>query len=239
MDLMDASSPTTRTTQIRYPDKGKGPFLISGEWRWLQGQWMLVGYAQGFAEEADLRELQTEDARALRLPLIKARSALELARQLRAEGQGLAGVPTPSPSSREQYRRKLLAQREQAEVAQAAQRRGRGRPPVPLAELQQVGRIYAEAYRAKRFPTKAVAEQLDISYAAATKRVASCRKVGILGPAEQGKAGLGGKLMGRGNSATLRRLNAAKEIMAARSATLEDDSGVVQPDEVPGEGEGS
>ena len=165
---MDASSPTMRTTQIRYPDKRKGPFLIRGEWRWLQGQWMLVGYAQGFAEEADLRELQTEDARALRLPLIKARSALELARQLRAEGQELAGVPTPPPSSREQYRRKLLRQREEAEAAQAAQRRGRGRPPVPLAELQQVGRIYAQAYRANRFPTKAVAEQLDISYAAAT-----------------------------------------------------------------------
>jgi len=235
---MDASSPTPRTTKIRYPDKRRGPFLITGEWRWLQGQWMLVGYRQGFAEEADLRELQTEDARALRLPLIKARSALELARQLRAEGQALAGVPTPPPASREQYRRKLLRQREEAEAAQAAKRRGRGRPPVPLAELQQVGRIYGQAYRTTGSPTKAVAERLGISYAAATKRVASCRKVGILGPAEQGKASVG-QLMGQGDAATLRSLLAATEIMAARTAELEVDSAVVQPDEAPGEGEGS
>ena len=107
-----------------------------------------------------------------------------------------------------------------------------------MAELQQAGRTYAEAYRAGRSPTKAVAEKLGISYAAATKRVASCRKVGILGPAEQGKAGLGGKLMGRGNSATLRSLNTAKKIMAERTATLEVDQSAAQGKVAPGEGKG-
>ena len=82
-------------------------------------------------------------------------------------------------------------------------------------------------------------EKLGISYAAASKRVANCRKVGILGPAEQGKAGLGGKVMGRGNSATLRSLNAAKKIMAERTAKLERDESAAQGEMAPGEGEGS
>ena len=234
---MDTGSPTTRTTKIRYPDKRKGPFLISGEWRFLAGRWQLVGYSQGFASEIDVRELQSEDARALRLPLIKARSALELLRQLRADGQDTSGVPAPPPSARQQYRLALLRQREEAEAAQAAKRRGRGRPPVPLAELRQVGRIYAEAYRADRFPTKAVAEQLGISYAAATKRVASCRKVGILAPAEKGKASVG-QLMGQGDAGTLRSLIDAKEISTQRAAELKREHAAAQRHEAPGEGEG-
>jgi hypothetical protein len=132
----------------------------------------------------------------------------------------------------------LLRRREAAEALQASLPRGRGRPPIPLAELQEVGRTYAEAYRAGRSPTKAVAEKLDISYAAATKRVANCRKAGILGPAQQGKAGLGGKVMGRGNPATLRSLNAAKKITAERTATLERDQSAAQGEVAPGKGEG-
>jgi hypothetical protein len=238
MQFMETSSPPPRTTTIRYPDKRKGPFLITGEWRWLQEQWQLVAYRQGFVSEAEVRELQTEDARALRLPVIKARSALELDRQLRAEGQDRSGVPTPPPSSREQYRRKLLRQREEAEAAQGAKRRGRGRPPVPLGELREVGRIYAEAYRTTGSPTKAVAERLNISYAAAAKRVTSCRRLGILGPAEQGKATVG-QLMGTGDAASLRSLNESKKISSQRVAQLASDEAAGAPHEAPGGGEGS
>ena len=129
---MNGSPRTTRTTEIRWPDKTTGPYLISAQWRWLQGRWQLVAYSQGFASEQNVRELQTEDARALRLPLIKARSALELARQLKAEGEELTGVPAPPPWSRQQYRRELLRQREAAEAREASQPRGRGRPPARL-----------------------------------------------------------------------------------------------------------
>ena len=80
-----------------------------------------------------------------------------------------------------------------------------------------------------------MAEKLNISYAAATKRVASCRKVGILGPVERGKASLG-RPMGHGGAATLRSLNTAKEIMAERTATLEDAQSAPQGDEAPGRG---
>ena len=83
-----------------------------------------------------------------------------------------------------------------------------------------------------------MAEQLNISYAAATKRVASCRKVGILGPAERGKASVG-RLMGHGGAGTLRSLNTAKEIMAERTAALEHAQSGPEGAEAPGVGEGS
>ena len=236
---MTSNSDRTRVTQIRWPDAIKGPYLISGQWRFLQGRWQMVGYSQTLANEEDLRELQTEDSRALRLPAIRTLSAVELRRQLEEDGEELVGLPSPPPSSREAYRRELLKSREAAEELRARQPRGRGRPPVSLAELQQAGRTYAEACRAGRSPTKAVAESLDISYAAASKRVANCRKVGILGPAERGKAGVGGKLMGRGTSATLRSLNTAKKIMAERTAALERDQSAAQGEVAPGEGKGS
>jgi hypothetical protein len=239
MGTVDSQSDKRRVTQIRWPDAKQGPYLISGQWRRLQGRWQMVGYSQTLANEKDLRELQTEDSRTLRLPAIRTLSAVELRRQLEEDGAELAGLPSLPPSSRQEYRRELLRRRAAAEKLRASQPQGRGRPAIPLEELQQVGRTYAEAHRAGRSPTRAVAETFGISYAAASKRVANCRKVGILGPAEQGKAGVGGKLMGRGNAATLRRLNAAKEIMAERTAALERDQSAAQGEVAPGEGKGS
>ena len=232
---MDTGSPTTRTTKIRYPDKRKGPFLISGEWRWLQEQWQLVGYSQGFADEADLRELQTEDARALRLPLIKARSALELARQLRAEGQGLPvyRLRHPRHASSTAASCSVNARKQKPlrppSVAGRAGRRCPGRAPAGGPYLRR-------GLSRQALSTKAVAEQLGISYAAATKRVASCRKVGILG--RPNRARPASSAHGTGQRGHPGSLLAAKEIMAARTAELEGDSGVVQPDEAPGGGGG-
>ena len=98
---MDSQSDKRRVTQIRWPDAKQGPYLISGQWRWLQGRWRMVGYSQTLAIEKDLRELQTEDSRALRLPAIRTLSAVELRRQLEDDGAELAGLPSPPPSSRQ------------------------------------------------------------------------------------------------------------------------------------------
>ena len=100
MRTVNSKSDKTRVTQIRWPDAKQGPYLISGQWRWLQGRWQMVSYSQTFANEQDMRELQTEDSRALRLPAIRTHSAVELRRQLKHDGEELAGLPSPPPSSR-------------------------------------------------------------------------------------------------------------------------------------------
>ena len=128
---MDDISRTIRTTQIRWPDAKQGPYLISGQWRWLQGRWQMVSYSQTFANEQDMRELRTEDSRALRLPAIRTLSAIELRGQLEEDGEELAGLPSPPPSSRQQYRRELLRRREATEALQASLPRGAGKTTDP------------------------------------------------------------------------------------------------------------
>jgi hypothetical protein len=226
---------TAQTTQILWPDKRKGPYLITSQWRLLDERWQMVGFAQTMADEAKPREMTTEDARALRLPQIRMRAAEELRRQLRAQRASLAGVPQVAAATRAAYRRELEKRRRIEEEREAARPR-RGRPPVPLAELVQVGRIYMEAFGSGKPPTKTVGERLQISYAAASKRVASCRRLGILGPGEQGKPG-STKLWGRGSAASTKSIRLAKEIASKRSAAIE--GGRQDLDDTPGAGESS
>ena len=73
---------------------------------------------------------------------------------------------------------------------------------MPLQELERVARIYADAFYSHQPPTKAVAGQLGITYSAAAKRIAACRRLGVLGEAEKGKAGVGALIV-RGDAASL------------------------------------
>ena len=95
----------------------------------------------------------------------------------------------------------LLERRRADEALRAAQPRKAGRPPLPDGELQQVARIYFDAFHDHRPPRQAVAEALGLSPSAAAKRIARCRAAGYLGPAEQGKATIG--IGGRGSAASL------------------------------------
>lgn len=210
-----------RTTEIRWSDRDAGPYLVTVGWRLLGERWEPVELTTTVVPEQGMRPLHTTDLRALRLPAIVARATVELRRQLKVDRDALEAAPAAPPSSRREYRLELLRRREAAEALQAAQPRGRGRPPIPLGELREVARIYAEAFRAKRPPTRAVAETLGLSYAAAAKRVASCRKVGVLGAAEQGKARVG-MVMGRGDATTLRRQIARDEVMEQRRSATDE-----------------
>jgi hypothetical protein len=78
-----------------------------------------------------------------------------------------------------------------------------------------VAEIYADAFYGHVAPTKAVAEQLSITYSAAAKRIARCRALGLLGAAERGKASVGA-LIGRGDAASLAGLIAIDEKQARR-----------------------
>ena len=214
MASMTSDPWSERSTELGWPDEQAGPYLLTVGWRRMGERWECVSLTVTIAEEANLRALQTTDLRGLRLPAITARAAVKLRRELAAEVEELR-VQGP-PRGRTQYRAATLELRRASEALQAAQPRRVGRPATPAAELQRVSRIYAKAYLDHRPPTRAVAEALGLSYSAAAKRVAQCRLAGFLGEAERGKAGLGGVLMGRGDSGTRASQIAIDEEMEQR-----------------------
>jgi hypothetical protein len=216
-----------RSSELRWPDQDAGPYLLTVGWRLMGERWECVSLAVTIAEEAQLRPLQTTDLRGLRLPAITAQGAVMLRLELAAEVEELRAQGRPQ--SRAEYREATLELRRASEALQAAQPRRVGRPATPDTELQRVSRIYAAAYRDHRPPTKAVAEELGLSYSAAAKRVAHCRLAGFLGEAERGKAGRLGALMGRGDAATL-----ASQIAIDEVRKLRRDDGVDEGPEGPG-----
>ena len=210
---MDSNPWTERSTDVRWPDEGAGPYLVTVGWRLTQERWECVSVATTIVPEAGIRPLHATDLRALRLPAIVARAAVKLRAEL-DEAQKELRASYKTPASRREQREWRLETLQAQEALRAAQPRRAGRPPVPSAELQLVARLYAEAYRDHRPPVKAVAEKLGIGYSAAAKRVAACRRVGYLGEAEKGKAGVG-MVMGT-TSATMESLLAIDGAMTQR-----------------------
>jgi hypothetical protein len=70
-------------------------------------------------------------------------------------------------------------------------RTARGRKPLSEEEIGAAADIYRKAHRGRRPPTKAVAEELGISYPAAVKRVVRARELGMLPATTRGKANVG------------------------------------------------
>ena len=62
----------------------------------------------------------------------------------------------------------------------------------PLDHYREVARVYSEAMPDR--PTKAVKEHFGLTSAAASKQVARCREMGLLGPARRGQAGGAGRV---------------------------------------------
>lgn len=204
-------------TETLAPDPA-GPFKAAVTWQLLEGRWEAVGLALSFADESDVRPLHTVDLRKLRLPEIVKNGGVELRRQL-AERSADLKLPPDEPLDRDQYRQRLLEQREAEKAETAAKPRGPGRPSTSRRELEEIAHIYGEAFFAHEPPTKAVAEGLGLTYSAAAKRIATCRKLGILGEAERGKAG-GAAFLRRGDAASQRALIREKAEMAQRHEEL-------------------
>jgi hypothetical protein len=148
-----------------------------------------VGLSIDFLDAQPARSLQTSDLRKLRLPLIIEQAAAKV-RVMAESGLPDGGVPR-RPLSHLEYLEQLLFRRQAEEAAAAGGPRAPGRPGTPLADLEEAAAIYAEAFSAGKPPTQAVAERQGITHAAATRRIARARKLGLLGPAEQGKASVG------------------------------------------------
>lgn len=193
-------------------------------WRLLGGRWECVALSVRIAKEGELRPLHTVDLRRLRLPAIVARAAVVLHEELAVDRRQLHAAKK-KPTTQAERRDVLLEYQKADEALHAAEPRKPGRPPVSVGELTRVAQVYARAYRNHLPPRQAVAQAFGLSPSAATKRIARCREAGFLGPAEPGKAGIGGMLMGRGDSGTHASLAAAEEKMAQRRGDDPTDAG--------------
>jgi hypothetical protein len=214
---MELSPFQKNTTTLRWPDEQAGEFELTLEWLLLGERWECVGLAFGFAEGAVPRPVRTADLRQLRVPAEVERHFELLRDKLAHAAQEELAQPQEAATCQLEYRRRLLRSRRRKEALRAKGPKMPGRPALPLAELARVAEIYIAAFKVHEPPRRAVAAELEISLTAAAKRIASCREIGLLGPAERGKASVG-PLIGRGTADSLASMIAIKTTMAARSA---------------------
>ena len=173
---------------LRWPDEEKGPFLL--KLRFHRGErWQCVGLSIDFLDPAKARCLRTSDLRELRLPAVVARAYGRLVQHLEAEfAKALTAPPGPGDELLD-YRTRLLEAKRAEAALEAARPRRAGRPPLARAELERIAEIYSNAFYSGEPPTLAVAAYLGCNKATAARRIALCRKRGVLLSTERGVAG--------------------------------------------------
>ncbi len=157
---------------VEWPHKDNGPLWIGVHWRLLDGRWECVGLKIEFAPGARVRPLRTKDLRGINLGGLIERAAREFTLDLQ-----------------ETYRDPHDDGPFGALVDDLIEKVPKGRPPVPLARLQETAKVYRDAYAKRLPPTKAVQEHFGVPYGTAGRWVAQCRERGLLGRTRQGRAG--------------------------------------------------
>jgi hypothetical protein len=179
---------TDASIPLRWPDQDDGPLRL--EVRFQRGErWQCVGLSIDFADPAQARALRASDLRELRLPVIVGRAYGELVRRLEAAHGAARNAPPGAGDERLDYRKRLLEVKRTEAALEAARPRKAGRPPLPRAQLEKIARIYSDAFYAGEPPTLAVAAYLGCDKATAGRRIALCRKRGVLLETERGVAG--------------------------------------------------
>ena len=117
----------------------------------------------------------------------------------------LAAAAAPAGSRLERLEQ-LLRVRQTEETLESAKPRTAGRPPTPRSELEKIAQVYSDAYYNGQPPTQAVATYLGCNAKTAARRIALCRKRGVLLKTEQGVAGGIPIAMRRGTAGSLRVL---------------------------------
>jgi hypothetical protein len=173
---------------LRWPDDESGPLLL--EVRFHRGErWQCVGLSIDFLDPAKARSLRTSDLRELSLPAVVARAYGKLVQHLEAEfAKALTAEPGPGDELLD-YRTRLLEAKRAEAALEAARPRKAGRPPMARAQLERIAEIYSEAFYSGEPPTQAVAAYLGCDKATAARRIALCRKRGVLLSTERGVAG--------------------------------------------------
>ena len=176
---------------LRWPDRRKGPYEAAIKFAEVGGRQEVVEVILGSVKD-NLPITTTDVLR--RVPL--AELAAEAAGVLDHIG-AWRSIHPGLPLNWAELDAATLARREVAFAGeiQAAERfrlgmakaAGAQRHRYGPGDLALIAEIYRSAHRLRRPPTKAVAEALGISYAAAAKQVARARQGGYLRPTTQGK----------------------------------------------------
>ena len=215
--LMTSDSWRERTELIRWPDEDAGPYLVSVGWRLLGERWECVALAVTIAEEA--RAARPAHGRPARPAPAgdRGQGGRRAARGACRRNVEQLRASQARPSSRAEYREMLLERRRADEALRAAAAPQAG----PAAGLRQ--RAAARLTHLRRgLPRPPAADpgggrgpraQLRRRRPSASP---AARAAGFLGPAEQGKASLGGYSWGgvmppvwQARSPSMRSANAA------------------------------
>ncbi len=173
---------------LRWPDEERGPYAV--EVRFHRGErWQATGLSVDLLDAAEGRALQTADLRSLGVPTLTQRAYEKLVELLEAEyAKALAAPPGPGDEQLD-YRKRLATLRHLEEALEATRPRRGGRPPMARGALERIAEVYSAAYARGEPPTQAVAAYLDCDKATAARRVALCRKRGVLLATGRGLAG--------------------------------------------------
>ncbi len=171
---------------LLWPDPRQGPWLLRLMWAPVRGRIECVGMEiRGYREtgegwppelpswDEDPPILQTSILRDMPLHSIVSDMRREMAEQSEGFVAWLAAQPEfATPEDQEGLRQLTASWRE---------------PPGSVSGLAEVARVYDEAWRAGKPPTKAVAEHFVISDSAAAKRVSRARVAGLLPETTRGR----------------------------------------------------
>lgn len=156
-----------------WPDPDKGPWLVGLKWALIDNKVQCVHFEM-FSTDNDLPVTGTV------LRTVPIAAVIETAlRQKTAMLEAIAASARLPDEIKERARKRLK---------QLHKPRKGGRRALSPQHWEEVASTYTTAHRARENPTKAVAEELNISYSAAAKKVAKCRQLGLLPPTTRGKA---------------------------------------------------
>lgn len=177
-----------------WPDRDEGPVRVEIHLQVLDGRiecvGLLIGYLLSYPEDGggDLPVPPRSDPQSLTAEVLRKLSLPDLI------GRAIEGLDDPKeemdradPSGT--FSDSRFAQDWIAEIMPAIQQRSKrtGRKGHPPEFWVNVAAIYRQAHSERRYPTKAVAEELNVSKSTAAKYVAKARGLGILPPTTRGK----------------------------------------------------
>lgn len=161
---------------MNWPDPWNGPLEVEVRWHMIGGRWECVGLSIGFAPGVPERPLTTTDVRSLAMTELLRRAAEELQTDL-------------LETYRDPHDEGPFGAFVDGLIDAADTHRKPGRPPLPLSQLEEVARVYREAFVGHRPPRMAVAEHFTIGPSTAATWISKARAQGFLGPTTKGHAG--------------------------------------------------
>jgi len=167
-----------RDEPISWPSGNASEWEITFEWEIVEGR----------PEPVGIHVVSVGRDRAVTATLMRSIPIATLASKRRAKAKSIRQAKTKAAQKITDLAKVLALQ--EREVIQLRGGGRPGRPATPIEDLAEVAKTYRLAYLEGRPPTQAVVDWHQITHRTAAKRVARCRKLGLLGPAPgRGQAG--------------------------------------------------